>query len=72
HTPVGLDPEYLKASGGDDLAQTFEIGMLVKGVHLFHSGGFFSTAHTTEDVDKTLAATRAVAGQMKDEGMFRY
>ncbi len=70
HTPEGLDPEYLKASGGDDLAQTFEIGMLVEGVHLFHSGGFFSTAHTTEDVDKTLAATRAVAGRMKDEGMF--
>ncbi len=69
-TPEGLDPEYLKASGGDSLAQTFEIGMLVEGVHLFHSGGFFSTAHTAGDVEKTVSATRTVASRMKDEGLF--
>ena len=70
HTPEGLETEYLKSSGGDSLAQTFEIGMLVEGVHLFHSGGFFSTAHTADDVDKTVAATRTVASRMKDEGLF--
>ncbi|CAA9569549.1 MAG: hypothetical protein AVDCRST_MAG87-2279 [uncultured Thermomicrobiales bacterium] len=65
-----MDSEYLKASGGDNLAQTFEIGMLVEGVHLFHSGGFFSTAHTADDVEKTVDATRTVTSRMKDEGLF--
>ena len=68
HTPEGLDPEYLKASGGDTLAQTFEIGMLVEGVHLFHSGGFFSTAHTVEDVETTIGAARTVMSRMREEG----
>lgn len=68
--PEGVSPEYLKGSGGDALAQTFEIGMLVEGVHLFHSGGFFSTAHTVEDVERTLAATERVATAMRDGGHF--
>jgi len=70
HTPEGLEAEYLKGSGGNALAQTFEIGMLVEGVHLFHSGGFFSTAHTLEDIKKTVEATRTVGNRMRNEGLF--
>jgi len=69
HTPEGLDSEYLKGSGGDKLAQTFEIGMLVEGVHLFHSGGFFSTAHTAHEVEKTVESARTVSKRMKAEGL---
>lgn len=67
--PKGLSQEFLKTSGGDKLAQAFEIGMLLEGVHLFHSGGFFSTAHTADDVALTLSASERVFGRMKDEGM---
>ncbi|MBA2278350.1 MAG: aminotransferase class III-fold pyridoxal phosphate-dependent enzyme [Chloroflexia bacterium] len=66
-SPEGVSPEYLKTSGGDDLAQLVEVGMLLEGVHLFHAGGFFSTAHTAGDVEATLAAFDAVLGRIEDE-----
>lgn len=69
HTPEGVSAEFLKGSGGDALAQTFEIGMLLEGVHLFHSGGFFSTAHTSDDVDKTVSASERVIGRMQEQGL---
>jgi len=68
-TPEGVSTEFLKGSGGDALAQTFEIGMLLEGVHLFHSGGFFSTAHTQEDVDLTVSASERVIGRMREQGL---
>lgn len=69
HTPEGVSPEFLKSSGGDALAQSFEVGMLLEGVHLFHSGGFFSTAHTGDDVEQTIAASERVLGRMREQGL---
>ena len=68
HTPEGVDSEFLKASGGTALAQQLEVGMLLEGVHLFHAGGFFSTAHMDQDVDATIAAFDRVIARMISEG----
>jgi len=70
HTPEGIAADVLKASGGTKLAQAFEIGMLLEGVHFFHSGGLLSTAHTDEDVAATLAAAETVTKRIQAEGLF--
>jgi glutamate-1-semialdehyde 2,1-aminomutase len=70
HTPEGVDPEYLKKSGGTPLSQILEIGMLVEGVHLFHAGGFICTEHDSQDIEKTIAAFDRVIGRMQEEGLF--
>ncbi len=67
--PTGVSAEELKASGGNKLAQTFEIGMLLNGVHLFHSGGLLSNAHTAEDIAQTLMAAETVTSRMQAEGL---
>lgn len=69
HTPEGVSAEFLKGSGGDALAQTLEVGMLLEGIHLFHSGGFFSTAHSEDDVERTVTATERVLGRMREQGL---
>ncbi len=69
--PVGVSTEDLKSSGGTKLAQLFEIGMLLEGVHFFHSGGLLSTAHTAADIEATLAAAATVTDRMEAEGHFR-
>jgi glutamate-1-semialdehyde aminotransferase len=63
-----VDSEFLKASGGTALAQQLEVGMLLEGVHLFHAGGFFSTAHKDQEVDATIAAFDRVIARMIGEG----
>lgn len=68
--PEGVSPEFLKKSGGTALGMKTEIGMLLEGVHLFHSGGLTCTRHTDEDVAFTLEAFDRVVGRMKDEGDF--
>ena len=70
HTPEGVSAEFLKGSGGDKLGMTFEIGMLLEGVHVFHSGGLLSTRHTDADVDHTVAAAETVFSALKAEGAF--
>jgi glutamate-1-semialdehyde 2,1-aminomutase len=70
HTPEGVSAEFLKGSGGTDLAQILEIGAMLEGVHLFHSGGFFCTAHSEADVDTTVEAIDTVLGRMDAEGLF--
>ena len=65
--PQGVSAEDLKVSGGTPLAQLVEIGMLLEGVHLFHSGGMFCTAHTEDDVDKTVEAFDRVLGRVQAE-----
>ena len=54
------------------LAQTLNvpIGMLLEGVHLFHSGGLTCVRHTPEDIATTLEAFEKVVGRMKNEGDF--
>jgi glutamate-1-semialdehyde 2,1-aminomutase len=70
HTPEGVAVEFLKSSGGDKLGMAFEIGMLVEGVHVFHSGGLLSTRHTDADVEFTVAAAEKVLSALKAEGAF--
>ena len=68
--PEGVSPEFLKKSGGTPLGMKTEIGMLLEGVHVFHSGGLTCVRHTPEDVAFTLEAFDKVVGRMKDEGDF--
>ncbi len=42
----------------------FRIRMLTKGVHVMHGGGGLSMAHSDEDVEKIIEATREVAKEM--------
>ena len=43
----------------------FRIRMLTKGVHVMHGGGCLTLAHSGEDIEKILKATREVAKEMK-------
>ncbi len=69
-SPEGVSTEFLKGSGGDRLGMAFEIGMLLEGVHVFHSGGLFSTRHTEADVEHTVQAAENVFTALKAEGSF--
>jgi glutamate-1-semialdehyde 2,1-aminomutase len=42
--------------------------MLVKGIHVMHGGGALSMAHSDEDIEKIIKASREVAKEMKAEG----
>ncbi len=42
----------------------FRIRMLTKGIHVMHGGGCLTTAHSDEDIEKIIKATREVAGEM--------
>lgn len=69
-TPEGVSTEYLKNSGSAKLAVMAELGMMLEGVHLFHSGGFTCTAHTDADIEHTVSAFDRTIGRMKNEGAF--
>jgi glutamate-1-semialdehyde 2,1-aminomutase len=69
-SPEGVTVEFLKGSGGDKLGAAFEIGMLLEGTHVFHSGGLLSTRHTDADVENTIAAAEKVFTALKAEGAF--
>jgi glutamate-1-semialdehyde 2,1-aminomutase len=43
----------------------FRIRMLNKGVHMMHGGGSLSMAHTDEDIERIIEATKEVAKEMK-------
>jgi glutamate-1-semialdehyde 2,1-aminomutase len=45
----------------------FRVRMLAKGVHVMHGGGCVSIAHSDEDIQKFIKATRKVAREMKRE-----
>jgi glutamate-1-semialdehyde aminotransferase len=40
--------------------------MLTKGIHVMHGGGGLSIAHTEEDIEKIIKATREVAKEMRN------
>jgi glutamate-1-semialdehyde 2,1-aminomutase len=44
----------------------FRIRMLTKGIHVMHGGGGLSIAHTEEDIEKIIKATREVAKEMRN------
>lgn len=45
----------------------FRLRMLTKGIHLMHGGGALSIAHSEEDIEKIIIATKEVAKEMKNE-----
>ena len=45
----------------------FRIRMLTKGVHVMHGGGGLSIAHTDEDIEKIIKATRKVAKELRKD-----
>ena len=46
----------------------FRIRMLTKGVYVMHGGGSLSLAHSEEDIEKIIEATRDVAKEMRVRG----
>ena len=42
----------------------FRIRMLAQGIHVMHGGGGLSTAHSDEDIEKIILATKRVANEM--------
>lgn len=69
HTPQGVSPETLKASGHAGLGSTIQLAMALQGVDLFHGGGMFSIAHTQADVDNTIDAFDRVITRLKNDGL---
>jgi len=47
--------------------QEFRLRMINHGVFVMHGGGAVSFVHTEKDIDRVIAATVAVAGEMKKE-----
>lgn len=69
--PQGVSAEALKESGHGRLSGLLHLGMMLEGVELFHGGGMTSVAHTTDDIDQTVAAFGRVLDRMADEGAFK-
>ncbi len=59
--PEGVSAEALKESGHGRLNGLLHLGMMLEGVELFHSGGMTSVAHTTDDIDQTVAGVQSRA-----------
>ncbi|HET7036358.1 MAG TPA: aminotransferase class III-fold pyridoxal phosphate-dependent enzyme [Thermomicrobiaceae bacterium] len=70
HTPQGVPAAELKAGSPARLGQPLQLGMLNLGVDLFHGGGFTSSAHTPQDIERTVAAFEQTLARMKREGLF--
>ncbi len=51
------------------LSTALHCGMLLHGVQLFHGAGFLSTAHTRDDLDRTVSAFEAVVPALQAEGL---
>jgi glutamate-1-semialdehyde 2,1-aminomutase len=68
--PEGVAPERLKGGSDPKYDHALYQGMLLNGVDLFHGGGLVSSAHTEDDIQKTLDAFRATVVRMRQEGMF--
>lgn len=50
------------------LDQEFRIRMMNHGVFVMHGGGAVSTAHTDEDIERVIEATREVASEIAAQG----
>jgi glutamate-1-semialdehyde 2,1-aminomutase len=64
-----LPTETLKTGGEKKLSRLFQLSMLVEEVDLFHLGGLVSSAHTDEDVEKTVRAFEVTVKRLKKEGI---
>jgi glutamate-1-semialdehyde 2,1-aminomutase len=69
HTPEGIAPGTLKASGKAGLATSLSLGMLLEGVDLFNAGGLLSVTHSADDVDFTIEAFERTLSRMRQEGL---
>jgi glutamate-1-semialdehyde 2,1-aminomutase len=67
--PAGVTAEALKTSKGR-LNDLLHLGLMLEGVELFNSGGMLSLAHTSDDIDQTVASFGRVLDRMSDEGAF--
>ncbi len=66
--PEGVSAADLKNASGRHSAP-LQIGMLLEGIDLFHSGGLLCAAHSDTDIEGTVAAFDTVLGRMHHEGM---
>ncbi len=66
-----LPPEILKTGAEKNLARLFQLSMLIEGVDIFHLGGLVSSAHTDEDVEKTVKAFEITVKRLKKEGRLK-
>lgn len=66
-----LSPEVLKTGAEKNLARLFQLSMLVEGVDLFHLGGLVSSAHTDEDVERTVKAFEITVQRLRREGVLK-
>lgn len=66
-----IPPEILKMGGDKNLTRLLQLSMLVEGVDLFHLGGLVSSAHTNEDVEKTIKAFEVAISRLKKEGVLK-
>jgi glutamate-1-semialdehyde 2,1-aminomutase len=62
-------PDALKLGIGGELSTALHCGMLLHGVQLFHGAGFVSTAHTDDDLDRTVKAFEAVVPELQEGGL---
>src|SRR5215831_16760164 len=63
--PEQTSLESLKAAGmSPELSAELHNGMLLEGVQLFHGSGFLSSAHTEQDVERTVAAFAATLSSL--------
>jgi len=61
------DHAKLKTGGSPELAKGFRLGMLLNGIDISPSIGMTSSAHSAEDVEKTVDAFDNTITQMKKE-----
>ena len=54
-----------------NLARLFQLSMLIEGVDIFHLGGLVSSAHTDEDVEKTVKAFEITVERLRKEGVLK-
>jgi len=66
-----FDHARLKTGGDPELSRILRIGMLLNGVDMSTSLTLTSSAHSMEDVDKTVAAFDATIAQMKKEKIIK-
>ena len=66
-TQIAHDTLKLGVTG--ELSTALHCGMLLHGVQLFHGAGFLSTAHTDDDLERTVAAFDAVVPALQSEGL---
>jgi glutamate-1-semialdehyde 2,1-aminomutase len=67
--PYGGDLNRLDGSGDARLLHAFRAASLMNGVDFFGLGGITTAAHTTEDIDTTVAAVARTLELLRAEGL---